>query len=136
MEAVLRIGTMTGLMDIFRRHFVVLTNFSIYLAESRPYWPRGGYCPGSTREGHGVDRPGPKGGCGRPSYPDHPLQPLQGFRGPLRCQDTSPRAACWVVPGIAPPVPHPYTRPGPYPVPAAPHHPVDGMLRTVVFRTL
>ena len=38
---------------------------------------------------------------GRAAGPDHPLRPLQGLRGPLRCQDP-PLYGGWVVPGIAP----------------------------------
>ena len=47
-EPRLEMGTMTGLMDTFCRHFVVLTNFTEYGPVSRPYWPGGGI-PG--REG-------------------------------------------------------------------------------------
>ena len=52
---------MTGLFDTFQRHYAVLTNFPGNKLESRPYWPGGGYCPGSTREGRRADRPGPAG---------------------------------------------------------------------------
>ena len=66
----------------------------------------------------GTDR-APKGWyrtCNAPGVfrtPDHPLQPLQGFRGPLRCLgcSLSGLGPGWVVPGIAPPVPTRYTRP-------------------------
>ena len=83
-----------------------------------------------TREAAG--RPGPAGvGAGphatrhAPAAPDHPLQPLQGFRGPLRCQACSLRGG-WVVPGmhlcithpVYPPWYHPWTRTGADMVPA------------------
>ena len=82
---------MVGLFDTFRRHFVVLTKFYIKDMESRPYWSRGGVCRGAPGRAHrgGTDRARrvgagvtvPRGRCSR--Y--HPLQPLQAFRGPLRC---------------------------------------------------
>ena len=54
-------------------------------------------------------------GTVRPSCLDHPLRPLQGLRGPLRCQVTSPRAkrAGWVYPVLPTRYTHPYrtTRP-------------------------
>ena len=63
-------------------------------------------------EGWGYDRPGPPF-ARAPGY--HPLPPLQGVRGPLRCiLDLSPSS--WVVPGIATQYTHPvyppqYTHP-------------------------
>ena len=39
---VFEIGSMTGLMSLFSRHSEIMTNFSIYMAESRPYWPQVG----------------------------------------------------------------------------------------------
>ena len=66
-----------------------------------------------TREGTRGDRPGPQGGSGpdgrAAAYP-HPLQALWAFRGPLRW-DMPPLYRCWVVPGIALPIPTRYTHP-------------------------
>ena len=79
---------MTGLMAIFWRHLAVLTNFTRNEVESRLIGQERAFArgaPGSAPQGQ--DR-APKGwvrtyGDG-PA--DHPLHPLQGFRGPLRCQ--------------------------------------------------
>ena len=89
MDRVLETGTMTGLMDTFRRHFRVLTNFTEYEVKSRPIGPEAGFA-----RGEGLDSeagPGsPQGGLewvvqgfGRPVQllPTHP--PLQG--GPAPC---------------------------------------------------
>ena len=40
-------GSMTGLMTLFRRHSRIMTNFSIFEVESRPYWCQ--YGCGSAR---------------------------------------------------------------------------------------
>ena len=59
--------------------------------------------------------------CSAPGPADHPLQALQAFRGPLRCQQDllEHRAGCtgitlpYTHPGT---IPHPYTRPGTHPL--------------------
>ena len=62
--------------------------------------------PGWYRAREGVFRP-----------QDHPLRPLQGLRGPLRCPGTSLKRAVagWVVPRYSPPGTHPVYPPGMYP---------------------
>ena len=40
MDPVLEIGTMGGLFDTFRRHFVVLTKFLVFEVESRSFGRR------------------------------------------------------------------------------------------------
>ena len=42
-RAVFETGSMPGLMHQKRRHSGFMTNFSIYDAESRPYWVLGAY---------------------------------------------------------------------------------------------
>ena len=53
--------------------------------------------------------------------PYHPLQPLQGFRGPLRCtgMGSSRGAGRLGTPRYTHPYTHPYTRPWPYTAPHA-----------------
>ena len=43
LRPVFETGSMAGLMTDFRRHSGLMTNFSIFRAESRPYWPGGAY---------------------------------------------------------------------------------------------
>ena len=71
------------------------------------------HCEGPVQGGPSRGPTGPAGwyrtrpAAGTRTRPhDHPLQALQALRGPLRCHGTSLRG-CWVVPGIALPVPHP-----------------------------
>ena len=45
--AVLETGSMAGLMNTFGRHSRIMTNFSIFMAESRPFGPRGGLATGA-----------------------------------------------------------------------------------------
>ena len=80
-----------------------------------------------------MDRPGPQGGHIRPrrQYVRAPgtthSRPLQGLPGPapLYLALSSSKGAGWVVPGIALPYTHPYTRPRtriPVPAPSSTHH--------------
>ena len=78
---------MTGLFDTFRRHYAVLTNFTEYDVESRPYWPGGGNpSPPADQRPEGA---GPacwvgrmQGGRSRGRYADtHPLQAPAGPSG-------------------------------------------------------
>ena len=60
---VFEIGTMAGLMTVFRRHSVIMTNFSIFMAESRPYWVQEGISAGAGAgvcggPGTGLECPG------------------------------------------------------------------------------
>ena len=55
MDPLFDIGSMTGLMTLFWRHFAVWTNFKILLAESRPYWLQVGLPTGAGAAG--VRRP-------------------------------------------------------------------------------
>ena len=79
--------------------------------------------PGTGR-GHRVAPTGPRRGGPRsrprrrPRYvrpPDHPLQPLWGFRGPLRCLGVSSSSVLggWVLPRYSPPSTHPVYPPSP-----------------------
>ena len=123
---------MTGLLALFGRHFVVLTNFLVKEAKSRRIGPEAAFQGPSTGRataggptgpgGWDWDRPRRRTPGDASSPPDHPLQPLQGLRGPLRCLGTPPRAAGWV-PGITPPAPTPVPIPHPYTLPLTPPYP-------------
>ena len=121
LRAVLETGTMRGLFNIFRRHYAVLTNFTVNVMKSRRYWPGGAHLRGPAREGHGVDRPGPKGGLDRPRAPlrpsctDHPLQALAGPSG-ARSAVCTPLPGSWLGTRYYPsPVPTRYHTPPQYP---------------------
>ena len=105
---------MTGLIDIFWRHFVFLTNSIEIEVKSRPYWPGGGEQGQVQGEGLQGHRPGPEGGtwdCGRALHPD-PTHSSPCRASGARSAGSGLRfQAGWVVPGIALPVPTPYTRP-------------------------
>ena len=96
-EPVFDIGSMTGLMTLFGRHSGIMTNFSIFMTESRPYWSQG------DREEPGVRRaqPGPGVPGGRV------IAGIWHWLGP---GNTNARVYGWVLPstptpGIPLPVP-------------------------------
>ena len=113
---------------------MVLTNFIGKGLKSRPL-ALGGHSEGPGQgEGH---RPltGPVGWSrsrprppSRPLHTDHPLRPLQGLRGPLRCRCLLPGhrwASCrclgstrYYPPRYPPSIPVPGTIPSPYTPPA------------------
>ena len=111
---------MTGLLTLFRRHFVVLTVFLRNVMESRPYWPGGGEEP-RTQPGRApqvTDRApqGWAGGWAGPgslqSRPPTPA-PVRDFRGPLRCLDLRSckwALGCWT-PVLPSRIPTQYTHP-------------------------
>ena len=104
---------MRGLLDTFRRHFVVLTINMRNEVKSRPYWPGGGPGEEPGRYPAGVPT-GPRRGGFRAHWVfrpyTHPLRPLQGLRGPLRWCRTS--LSGWVGTRYSPPSTHPYYPPG------------------------
>ena len=124
------IGTMTGLLDIFGRHFVVLTNFLEIEVNSRPIGQEAAICEVLYREGPaGPDRARRVvQDCPRrlrsSEHWDHPLQAPAGPSGARSAVPAlSSSKACWLggygagyrySPPRYPPV-YPYL--GPYPVP-------------------
>ena len=116
---------MTGLFDIFGRHFAVLTNFLEIVLNSRligqeaAFPGREGPVQGGTRRvPTGPRRGGTGPGRAPEAYPTH-SRPCAGPSGARFAGYASPRAA-WLGTGITPPpyLPGPiprYTHPVPYP---------------------
>ena len=69
LEPVFEIGTMPGLIMLFRRYSGILTNFRIIEAESRPDWLQEGHAGSRCAEGPA----GAWSACGRAIWPGIPM---------------------------------------------------------------
>ena len=120
---------MTGLIDTFWRHFLVLTNFIRNEVKSRPYWPGGGERSGTSEAGPG--RPEawsgwvPELGRALQSVPPTPA-PVGASGARFAVRTSAFQGAGWTRYSL--PLPTRYTHPGyppgtiPHPYTSPPHH--------------